>query len=110
MNFQRMGSVVVVISLGHYFSADQVNRKIDKLANEIAASLISHIEMTDNLPIEQKQYFDEISQDIGKKVAGIKELGANFERAEIEHLFRTSACLMGTVGTLIWGFGDLLPI
>lgn len=117
-NFARMGSAVVILSLATYFGS--LEKSIRSGLKDLEGKIGELAERIMDESIQVNFGRNDLSED-GRKVAtraGQKftvQFGkfgvhvANMDSKAVDKYFSRNALAIAVLGTLIWGFGDLIP-
>ncbi len=118
-NFSRMGSIIVIISLTTYFGNFEKKIKLGLEKMEISLGRIGKSIMEESirvnsgvstLSVVQREEINIAGSALGRDFVKLHLLITNMDSGKIDRFFSWNALAIAMLGTIIWGFGDLLNL
>jgi hypothetical protein len=110
-NFARLGSVIVAISILTYIgSVTKALKKLEDIA-ELTTDISIQVNSGDgNLSIKEKEAIHRAGDTFGRNLGRLQIQVSNLDSEENHKIIRRLALKIAILGTLIWGFGDLINL
>ena len=102
MTFARSGALITVASLSHAYVAIRWNRMMSDKTIPLLTDIFTQVEL-DKSP--QKSEEEARAFAFGRVKRSSPEL-----IEAVNHRFTADHLLVAVIGTIIWGFGDLIPL